>query len=72
MNTDQTLMESTVQLADLKRENTWLSLRWDDGYTGKYHYMWLRDNCPQSQELASKQRIVETAGIPSDIHPEHV
>ena len=71
MNTDETLLLSTTQLIDFKQEKTWLSLTWDDGYTSKYHYMWLRDNCPQSQELASKQRIVETADIPVDIHPEH-
>lgn len=69
MNTNQTLLEPTDQLFDVKLENTWLNLKWNDGFAGKYHYIWLRDNCPQSQELASKQRIVETADIPQDIRP---
>lgn len=33
-------------LLSVDTNNRWLTLRWHDGFTARYHYVWLRDNCP--------------------------
>ncbi|NKB67312.1 MAG: DUF971 domain-containing protein [Candidatus Latescibacteria bacterium] len=57
---------STCQLL-----NADLVIRWEDGLKGRYHPLWLRDNCPcvQCRHPGSGQRLLETATIPAATHP---
>ncbi len=72
MNANQALARSSVQVSGVLKKETYLEINWVDGYQGKYHYMWLRDNCPQSQQSVTKQRIVETASIPAGVKAAEV
>jgi alpha-ketoglutarate-dependent taurine dioxygenase len=49
-----------------------LRIKWDDGTVSRYHYLWLRDNCPQLAHVATGHRIADTASIPEDCRPVHV
>ena len=46
-----------------------LEVTWPDGTTSRFHYLWLRDNCPQLQHASTRHRVVETSSIPIDIKP---
>ena len=54
-------------------QDSCLAVRWEDGLEGRYHALWLRDNCPcpQCRHPGSGQRLLETAAIPVSIHPAH-
>ena len=45
-----------------------LQIIWDDGHSSRYHYIWLRDNSPQSRD-ANGQRLHDIHDIPEGIHP---
>jgi Taurine catabolism dioxygenase TauD, TfdA family/Gamma-butyrobetaine hydroxylase-like, N-terminal len=49
-----------------------LSITWNDGSVSRYHYVWLRDNCPQLADPSTGHRIVETSSIPGDCRPADV
>jgi len=46
-----------------------LRLDWDDNISTSYLHLWLRDHCPQSINLASKQREIDTTAIPKNTQP---
>ncbi len=46
-----------------------LVLEWSDLSTSEFHYLWLRDNCPQLRHPSTNHRVVETSSIPDDVHP---
>jgi gamma-butyrobetaine dioxygenase len=54
------------------RHDRSLAITWDDGTTSAFHYIWLRDNCPQLRHAATHHRVVETSSIPADVHPSSV
>jgi gamma-butyrobetaine dioxygenase len=48
---------------------------WADGHQGRFHFIWLRDNCAalgKSIDPDSKERIVPFLDIPEDIRPQSV
>lgn len=53
-------------------EEHMLTIDWADGQQSQFHYIWLRDNCPQSCDPNNGQRIGNTASIPIDIKPSSV
>jgi gamma-butyrobetaine dioxygenase len=57
-----------------EQRDTFLVVRWKDGHTSKFHYLWLRDNCHCSEcrHPTSHQRLFETADIPLSIMPSFV
>jgi gamma-butyrobetaine dioxygenase len=48
-----------------------LTITWPEGTTSSFHYLWLRDNCPQLRHASTHHRVVETSSIPADVHPSH-
>ena len=47
-------------------------MTWDDGTVSRYHYLWLRDNCPQLVHASTGHRVADTASIPEDCRPSTV
>jgi gamma-butyrobetaine dioxygenase len=48
-----------------------LLIQWEDGAENRFHYLWLRDNAPETR-TANGQRLVETLSIPDDVAPVSV
>jgi gamma-butyrobetaine dioxygenase len=51
-----------------------LEVNWINGHKSKFHYIWLRDNCPcrKCRDPLSRQRLFDTADIPISIVPSGV
>lgn len=47
---------------------------WADGTEGRFHYIWLRDNCasPECIDPDSHERTYDLPAIPTDVHPVSV
>ena len=57
---------------DLRCDDRTLVVSWDDGRVSTFHFVWLRDNCPQLRHATTNHRVVETSEIPTDIRPATV
>jgi hypothetical protein len=49
-----------------------LELAWADGHSSRFHYVWLRDHCPSSFDVETRQRAVNHLHIPRGIVPARV
>jgi DUF971 family protein len=58
-------------IASVSKETSALCVTWDDGLSGRFHYIWLRDNCscPQCGSHESGSRFQSLLDIPKDISP---
>ncbi len=59
----------TDQRPTVQLEDGFLTISWDAGDSSRFHYLWLRDNCPQLLHSTTGHRIVETSTIPADVRP---
>ena len=46
-----------------------LILRWSDGKSSTFHYLWLRDNCPTTLHPDTQERVFDQLSVTSAIHP---
>ncbi|MGB3401444.1 MAG: TauD/TfdA family dioxygenase [Microcoleaceae cyanobacterium] len=61
---NQTIVKLTPGTDELKIE-------WEDGYRSQFHYVWLRDNCPQTPRV-NCQRTIDPLTLPANPYPEKV
>jgi gamma-butyrobetaine dioxygenase len=58
-----------MQIKSVTQADRTLSVQWSNGSTSRFHYFWLRDNCPQLRHPSTNHRVVETSSIPADVRP---
>lgn len=46
-----------------------LDLTWPDGVTGRYAYIWLRDNCPSAFHPQTEERTLDLLALPETPRP---
>ena len=68
-----------IQLLNTSQSKDCLLINWNSNeggqeksYQGKFDNFWLRDNCQCSQCHNGKQRMFDTASLPTDIQPKQV
>jgi gamma-butyrobetaine hydroxylase len=59
-------------IRSLVTETRALQVLWADGTVSTFHYLWLRDNCPQLLHATTRHRVAETSDLPDDLHPSAV
>nr|XP_054761972.1 gamma-butyrobetaine dioxygenase-like [Lytechinus pictus] len=64
--------EEEPRIVEVRRSSEWYKVNWKDGYTGRYPFVWLRDNCrcPLCYYPSSKQRCVLLCDIDVEMEPE--
>lgn len=64
----------TPPLTDAIIDGPTVKVTWSDGHKGRFHHIWLRDNCASSQsiDLVSHERTFSLTNIPLDIHPDKI
>jgi gamma-butyrobetaine dioxygenase len=58
-----------IHLKKLDLNDSALTVHWSDGRSSRFHYFWLRDNCPQLRHPSTNHRVVETSSLPADVRP---
>ena len=58
-------LSSLAKVTPLEAQEA-IELTWTDGFSAKFHKIWLRDHCtcPQCQHPSTKQRQIHSATIP--------
>ncbi|EQC35014.1 hypothetical protein SDRG_07255 [Saprolegnia diclina VS20] len=59
------MLSSLAKVTPLEAQEA-IELTWSDGFSAKFHKIWLRDHCtcPQCQHPSTKQRQIHSATIP--------
>jgi len=57
------------QIADITQGERALHVHWNDGTEATYHYIWLRDNCPNAFHPQTGERSFNLLSVSVDIHP---
>jgi gamma-butyrobetaine hydroxylase len=63
---------SDTHIKDVHSGDDALTVHWHNGDSSRFHYFWLRDNCPQLRHPSTNHRVVETSSLPVDVRPETV
>jgi gamma-butyrobetaine dioxygenase len=70
--TETTTPVPATAIVEVALDERVLRVTWNDGTVSRYHYLWLRDNCPQLVHPSTGHRIADTASIPEGCHPSQV
>lgn len=62
---------TTVRLKSALQKEHCLEITWNDGKTARFHYLWLRDNCPSNLHPDTQERVFNQLTVSEDIHPQH-
>ena len=50
-------MNSKYHVKKLEKKKDHLSILWKDNFESKFHFMWLRDNCPTAIHPTANMRV---------------
>ena len=50
-------MIQPISIKSVSKKETTLEVIWNDGKKSNFHFMWLRDNCPDGKHPDARQRI---------------
>lgn len=56
-------------LQNVTLNDTALRVGWSNQQESIFHYLWLRDNCPQLRHPETNHRVIETSTIPDNVRP---
>ena len=59
-----------ASIKKIKKTNKSINIEWKDGNKSKFHFMWLRDNCPDGIHPTARQRIFNFLNVSKNIYPE--
>ncbi|MDC0226592.1 TauD/TfdA family dioxygenase [Alphaproteobacteria bacterium] len=62
-------MNNIFSINKLSLTSTSLDIEWNDGEISNFHFLWLRDNCPQSQHPDARQRMFNILTVSENIFP---
>lgn len=64
-----TSIQTKPVLESVKQQQYTLQLKWSDGKTSHFHYLWLRDNCPTTLHPDTQERVFDQLSVTAEIHP---
>ncbi len=62
-------MQDKYKINKIKKQNKYLEVFWSDNHISKYHFLWLRDNCPSAFHKDTRMRNFSILSVPNDINP---
>ena len=54
-------------ISDSSTDGTKVEIQWSDGHQSKFHFLWLRDNCPCCTHPDTREPIFNVASITDDL-----
>ena len=64
-------MSSKYHVKKLEKKNDHLSILWKDNFESKFHFMWLRDNCPTTIHPTANMRVFNILTVSKNIFPKN-
>ena len=63
-------MSNKYHVIKLEKKNDHLSILWKDNFKSKFHFMWLRDNCPTAIHPTANMRVFNILTVSKNIFPK--
>ena len=63
-------MEKKYLIKSFSKEKDFIKIIWNDKKISKFHFIWLRDNCPTNEHPDTRQKIFNIIDVRDDIHPK--
>ena len=63
-------MNNKYHVKKLEKKNDHLSILWKDNFESKFHFMWLRDNCPTAIHPTANMRVFNILTVSKNIFPK--
>ncbi len=60
------------ELTGVDSHERWLALQWHDGFSARFHYVWLRDNCPCDLcvHQITREQTFELLSVSPNVSPD--
>ena len=62
-------MQEKYKIVKVKRKNKYLEVYWNDKHISKFHFLWLRDNCPTGFHKDTRMRNFNILSVTKNIRP---
>ena len=63
-------MQKKYLIKKFSKEKDCMKIIWNDGKVSKFHFIWLRDNCPSNVHPDARQKIFNIIDVSENIHPK--
>ena len=63
-------METKYTVKNIERKKDYLSIQWGDNFKSKFHFLWLRDNCPTAIHPTANMRVFNILTVSKKIYPK--
>ena len=63
-------MQKKYLIKKFSKEKDCMKIIWNDGKVSKFHFIWLRDNCPSNVHPGARQKIFNIIDVSENIHPK--
>ena len=62
-------MQDKYKIVKILKKNKYLEIYWDDNHISKFHFLWLRDNCPTAFHKDTRMRNFNILSVTKKIKP---
>ena len=63
-------METKYTVKNIERKKDYLCIKWGDNLKSKFHFLWLRDNCPTAIHPTANMRVFNILTVTKKIFPK--
>ena len=63
-------METKYTVKNIEKKRDHLSIKWGDNFKSKFHFLWLRDNCPTAIHPTANMRVFNILTVSKKIFPK--
>ena len=65
-------MSNKYTAKKIKKKKDYLSIIWNDDFESKFHFLWLRDNCPTAIHPTANMRVFNILTVSKNIFPKKI
>ena len=63
-------MQDKYIINKIVKKNQFIEVTWCDKHISKFHFLWLRDNCPSAIHPTANMRIFNILSVTKNIFPK--
>ncbi len=64
------IMKTKYTVKNIDKKRDYLSIKWGDNFKSKFHFLWLRDNCPTAIHPTANMRVFNILTVSKKIFPK--
>ena len=65
-------MQDKYTINKIVKKNQFIEITWLDKHISKFHFLWLRDNCPSVMHPTANMRIFNILSVTKNIYPKEI